>query len=74
MDTGMENRAANPHQARVIVEKQDLDTKIRALANFTSHTGSPFATLVSEEQERLIRQLAVMTQYSEILRQRIAAF
>lgn len=62
-----------PHQQRVVMEKEELDKRARALSEFigTSHT---FTTLDPAEQERLKGQNDVMWQYSEILGARIAAF
>lgn len=62
-----------PHQQRVVAEKEELDKKARALSNFIGL--SPiFDTLDPAEQERLREQNDVMWQYSEILGARIAAF
>lgn len=62
-----------PHQQRVVTEKEELDTKAKALSDFIGN--SPiFGTLDSAEQERLKEQNDVMWQYSEILGARIAAF
>lgn len=62
-----------PHQQRVVTEKEELDAKATALSNFIGH--SPiFETLDPAEQERLREQNDIMWQYSEILGARIAAF
>lgn len=62
-----------PHQQRVVDEKDELDKKAMALSNFIGK--SPvFETLDPAEQERLKEQNDVMWQYSEILGARIAAF
>lgn len=60
------------HQERVVTEKAQLDEKITKLASFA--TGSIFATLSVDERDRLNRQLTIMSNYSEVLGQRIAAF
>lgn len=60
------------HQQRVVQEKKELDAKLEKLAAFNS--GEVFKTLDGDEQDRLVHQAYVMTQYSEILRRRIQAF
>ncbi len=62
-----------PHQQRVVTEKEELDTKATALSNFIG-TSPIFDTLAPAEQERLKEQNDVMWRYSEILGARIAAF
>ena len=61
-----------PHQERVVKEKEDLDDKITKLTAFVG--GTIFASLPDDERSRLSIQLQHMNGYSEILRQRIAAF
>lgn len=62
-----------PHQQRVVDEKDELEKKARALSDFIGN--SPiFDTLDAAEQERLKEQNDVMWQYYEILEARIAAF
>jgi hypothetical protein len=61
-----------PHQERVVVEKQELDEKITKLTAFIG--GTIFAGLPDAERSRLSIQLQHMNGYSEILSQRIAAF
>lgn len=61
-----------PHQRRVIQEKVELDEKIGRLRSFIGT--EVFDKLDEPEQWRLRRQIIAMDQYSEILRQRIAAF
>jgi hypothetical protein len=61
-----------PHQQRVVDEKAELDTKRIALAKFLD--GEVVVKLPEVEQKRLAYQLAVMTQYSEVLGHRIADF
>jgi hypothetical protein len=65
--------ALQPHQQRVVEEKQELDKKARALSDFIGNSDF-FPTLDPAEQERLKEQNDVMWQYSEILAARIAAF
>lgn len=62
-----------PHQQRVVAEKEELDKKATALSQFIGHSDI-FPTLNQAEQERLREQNDVMWQYSEILGARIAAF
>lgn len=62
-----------PHQQRVVEEKDELDKKATALSNFIGLSPA-FDTLDAAEQERLREQNDVMWQYSEILGARIAAF
>lgn len=62
-----------PHQQRVVDEKDELDKKTQALSNFIGLNGV-FNTLPADEQERLRVQNDLMWQYSEILGARIAAF
>jgi hypothetical protein len=65
--------ALQPHQQRVVDEKNELDTKANALSQFIGL--SPiFEKLDAAEQERLKLQNDVMWQYSEILGERIANF
>lgn len=62
-----------PHQQRVVAEKEELDKKALALSEFIG-TSRTFTTLDLAEQERLRAQNELMWQYSEILGARIAAF
>ena len=59
-------------QKRVIEEKAELDAKIEALGEF-KYTDT-FVNLPRQEQERLNTQGHIMTMYSAILGERIAAF
>ena len=59
-------------QQRVVDEKLELDGKITRLKPFLD--GDTFQTLPKEEQYRLMRQLSLMAQYSEVLGERITAF
>lgn len=61
-----------PHQERVIVEKDELDEKRTKLTAFIG--GAAYKGLDSSEQSRLDRQLEAMTLYSNILAERINAF
>lgn len=62
-----------PHQQRVVDEKTELDDKRTKLKAFIEGNAI-FAGLPEEEKERLVRQHSCMTEYSEILGERIAAF
>ncbi len=61
-----------PHQERVIIERDELEAKIGKLELFFySHT---FALLPIEERMRLGKQLSHMRDYRDALVDRIAAF
>lgn len=62
-----------PHQRRVVEEKNDLDTRAKKLSDFIG-LNPAFDEIDSAEQERLKEQCEIMWQYSEILGKRIAAF
>jgi len=62
-----------PHQQRVVDEKSELDDKREKLSAFKASNPLYFK-LPDDEQHRLSRQLSVMTEYSEILGERITAF
>lgn len=59
-------------QARVVDEKQELDEKLTRLNQFLET--DIFNNLDPSEQERLKKQQGLMTGYSEVLGERIAAF
>ena len=61
-----------PHQERVVVEKRELDERLIKFAAFGRT--EVFASLPTDEQNRLNRQLAVLEEYSCTLSDRIAAF
>ncbi len=61
-----------PHQERVVTEKSELDEKREKLTAFIG--GEIFQSLDNAEQARLARQAEIMTQYSGVLGERIAAF
>lgn len=61
-----------PHQQRVVDEKRDLDEKREKLGQFKNT--DLFASLPWQEQERLNTQAHIMTMYSAVLGERIAAF
>lgn len=63
-----------PHQERVVIEKQELDSKLEKLRAFMSEDGGIFDSLPSEEKIRLSEQETHMSRYSNVLRRRIEAF
>jgi hypothetical protein len=73
-----EERAANilqPHQQRVVDEKEANDKKLEALNNFIEYNSTFYSHFITEgERDRLKRQRVVMTELSQILGERIAAF
>lgn len=62
-----------PHQQRVVTEKEELDVKVKALTDFLNHS-TVFPKLPTDEKDRLLRQHATMIDYSNILAERITAF
>jgi hypothetical protein len=61
-----------PHQERVVTEKAELDDKRAKLDIFLGTKF--FAGLDIAERERLHRQADIMSAYSDVLGERIAAF
>jgi hypothetical protein len=61
-----------PHQERVITERDDLQQKIKALDRFTG--SDTFRSLKLKEQYRMVRQLNHMRSYCEVLNERIEDF
>ena len=61
-----------PHEERVVTEKQELDTKIEKLISFIET--SKFNELNDENKELLKFQLESMENYSRVLGMRIALF
>jgi hypothetical protein len=62
-----------PYQQRVIDEKADLDEKIGKLRFFIDRAPL-FESLPIKEQGLMRQQLIVMTQYAQILAERIQSF
>jgi hypothetical protein len=62
-----------PHQERVVTEKAELDEKLAKLKVFITE-GDMFSRLPADERDRLQDQADIMTNYSCILGDRIAAF
>jgi len=63
-----------PYQERVIQEKRELDERLKKLDAFIVAGTERWDKVPAEEQERLCRQAEIMTDYSAILGERIAAF
>lgn len=61
-----------PHQQRVVDERQELEARLDKLKTFI--TTDFCMTLPFAERDRLFRQSKIMEQYSEVLAERIEAF
>lgn len=67
-----QQKTLEPHQLRVVAERQELTDRIDKLIAFTK---TPiFDALDRAEQFRLVRQLDAMRAYEHILSERISAF
>ena len=60
-----------PHEQRVVEEKAELDTRLGNLIPFLS--SDTCHALPFDERNRLKRQAVVMSEYSTILGERVAA-
>lgn len=60
------------YQLRVIAERDELDGRLEKLRTFAH--GRTFVDVDRDEQRRLMRQMLIMSDYLDILDQRIAAF
>jgi len=61
-----------PHQQRMIAERRELKARLAKLQAFIpSHV---FSDLAADEQDRLLRQAAIMGLYADVLSERIYAF
>ena len=60
------------YQERVIIEKDELDTKTKALLVFID--SESFGRLGEQERKRMRTQEILMELYSNVLADRIAAF
>lgn len=69
---GIEEVKMLPHQQKVVDEKSELDRKLTALRIFI--IGDRYHTLPVDEKDRLFRQSQIMSDYSDILGERITAF
>ena len=67
------NREYAPHQQRVIDEATELKDKIQKLNDFIRNNDF-FKTLEMDEQLRMIKQLAFMQCYFNVLDERIHSF
>ena len=61
-----------PHQERVVMELNELNSKIEKLIPFLG--GKIYGSLPEAEQLRLNKQLGYMQLYSKVLEERISAF
>jgi hypothetical protein len=61
-----------PHQERVIAERAELDQRLGKLLKFLDT--DLFFVLDPAEQARMHRQAQLMSGYSDVLGERIAAF
>lgn len=64
--------AMQPHQERVVTERDELQEKLTKLAAF--FPSKIFAGLDESERLRLTKQLGLMEGYRDVLNERIAAF
>lgn len=62
-----------PHQERVVTESNELREKLTKLTAFISGNAA-FGKLDAKEQGRLRRQRDIMSDYLDVLGERIAAF
>ena len=62
-----------PHEQRVVDEKSELDAKLKKLDEFIE-TSPIFLSLSPRAQSLLYYQGLIMTEYSNILDQRISEF
>ena len=60
------------YQQRVVIERADLSEKLEKLTQFLM--GDIFAALPGDEQNRLVRQVLIMSDYRDVLDERIAVF
>lgn len=67
-----------PHEERVVLEKQELDDKLAKLKSFCFGSeitvNSVFKNLPAEDRDLLEDQYTTMEQYSKILGKRIERF
>jgi hypothetical protein len=61
-------------QQRVIDEQSELSSKIEKILAFIGGKETAFASLETAEQDRLMRQMRIMTSYYDILDERIKHF
>lgn len=63
-----------PHQQRVISERDELSDKISKLETFIDSSNVIYASLCKEDQQLLKDQLVYMLKYLGILEKRILRF
>ena len=61
-----------PHQERVVAERDQLAARVSSLRAFIA--GEKFRDVDRAERQRLLRQEAVMTEFVQVLNERIEAF
>lgn len=61
-----------PHQQRVIAERDQLNTRLTSLRAFIA--SDTFRQVDKAERMRLLRQEQVMTEFAQVLTERIDAF
>lgn len=61
------------YRYRVVVEKLELDARIKRLAKFM-YEGATFERLDLHEKERMRRQMEAMREYATVLGARIVSF
>jgi hypothetical protein len=60
------------YQRRVVTERRELSEKMDKLEQFL--LGDAYLNLPGAEQNRLVRQVLIMSDYRDVLDERIAAF
>lgn len=68
------SKILEPHQVRVVEEKEELDRKIYNLQKFIEDLTGRFTGLHPDEQTDMRNQLRTMEHYSDLLRRRINRF
>lgn len=63
-----------PHQERVVLERSELDEKIRSLHDFLAVNRSSESVVAPREMQRLSTQFHIMCAYSSLLQERIDNF
>lgn len=70
-----ERTTMQPHEQRVVTEKNELDEKLGKLHAFCHAPSTPiFDSLPLEDRDLLTEQYEVMDRYSRVLGKRIARF
>lgn len=64
--------ALQPHEERVVIEKDELDANLRKACGFIMNPA--FIDVPEAERKLLVRQVNCMDELSNILRERIAIF